>query len=63
MSPLEPELIALLAEKTPAERLSTAWGMWRSARKMMTRILQAENPTWTKKQVQAEVSRRMSHGT
>ncbi|MEM7314026.1 MAG: hypothetical protein AAF497_12835 [Planctomycetota bacterium] len=62
MSSLDPEMIAVLAKKTPAERSRTAWAMWRSARKMITRILQAENPTWTQEQIQAEVNRRMSHG-
>ncbi|MBN1908189.1 MAG: hypothetical protein JW818_00485 [Pirellulales bacterium] len=62
MEIVDRETARVLAAKTPTERLQIAWGMWRSAVRMMTRMLRAENPTWTDEQIQAEVARRMSHG-
>ncbi len=62
MEIVDRDMAKVLAAKTEAERLQIGWGMWRSAVRMMTRILRAENPTWTDQEVQCEVARRMSHG-
>ena len=57
------EIAIILARKTEAERLQIAWGMWRSARNMLTRLVQAENNELSADEVQAEVSRRLASGT
>ncbi|MFM8477037.1 MAG: hypothetical protein ACKOEO_14760 [Planctomycetaceae bacterium] len=41
---IQPEMARVLAANTEAERLQIAWGMWRSARKMIERIVAAERP-------------------
>ncbi len=57
------EMATILAQKTEAERLQIAWGMWRSARNMLTRLVQAENNELSADEVQAAVSRRLASGT
>jgi hypothetical protein len=37
----------ILREKTPAERLAIANGMWRSARDMLRNLRRAENLDWS----------------
>ena len=60
---IEPKMAQVLAAKTELERLRIGWGMWRSARKMMERIVAAENPELSPVEWQSIVARRMSHGT
>ncbi len=60
---IDDEMVALLATKTEAERLRIAWGMWRSARRMIERMVAAENPTLPKSEQERLVAQRMSHGT
>jgi len=62
MEIVDREMARVLAEKTEAERLQIGWGMQRSARRMMARIIRAEHPDWTEEQVSREVARRFSHG-
>lgn len=57
------EMATILAGKSEAERLQIAWGMWRSARRMLNCLIAAEHEDWSEKQVEAEVSRRMARGT
>jgi hypothetical protein len=57
------KMAAILAGMSEAERLQIAWGMWRSARDMLRRVVAAEHESWSEEQVEAEVSRRMSSGT
>jgi hypothetical protein len=56
------QMAEVLAAKTEAERLAIAWGMWRAARRMLTRLLTHEHPDWSAEQVQQEVSRRLASG-
>lgn len=60
---IEPEMARVLAAKTEAERLRIGWGMWRSARRMLVRIVSAESPELSPEELQQAVARRMSHGT
>ena len=60
---IQPEMARVLAAKTEAERLRIGWGMWRSARRMLVRIVAAENPELSPEDQQQTVARRMSHGT
>ena len=57
------DVAAILAGKSEAERLRIAWGMWRSAKRMLTCLVTSENRDWSDEQIQAEVSRRMASGT
>ncbi|MFM8726657.1 MAG: hypothetical protein ACKON9_16210, partial [Planctomycetaceae bacterium] len=60
---IQPEMACVLAAKTEVERLRIAWGMWRSARRMIERVVAAERPELSPVEVQTIVARRMSHGT
>lgn len=60
---IEPEMVRILREKTPAERLAIANGMWRSARDMLRNLLRAEHPEWSDDKVDAAVARRLADGT
>lgn len=57
---IEPEMVRILREKTPAERLAIANGMWRSARDMLRNLLRAEHPDWSDDEVDAAVAQRMA---
>ena len=50
-------------EKTPAERLQIAFGLWRSAKILLFNLLRSSHPEWDEKRLQREVARRISHGT
>ena len=56
------DMAQVLAGKTEAERLEISRGMWRSAVRMMTRILRAEHPDWTEEEIGREVARRVARG-
>ena len=60
---VDQEIAELLRAKTPAQRLEIAFSLWRSARKMLTCLLESQHPDWNDVQVTAEVARRMSGGT
>jgi hypothetical protein len=62
MEIVDREMARVLAGKTEAQRLQIAWGMRRSALRMMRRILRAEHPDWTEREIQREVAGRMAHG-
>jgi len=57
------QMAEILAAKTEAERLAIAWGMWRSARRMLTQLLASEHSDWSAEEVQREVSRRLASGS
>ena len=59
---LDDKMVRVLSEKTGAERLAIAAGMFRSARRMILSHLRAENPEWDDLRLQSEVARRLSHG-
>ncbi len=53
----------VLRRKSPAERIAIGFALWTSARRMLTAHLKSSHPDWNEKRVQAEVARRLSHGT
>ncbi len=59
---LDEQMVAILREKTPAERLRIAHDMWSHARQLMLSVIKAENADWTTEQVQREAARRLFHG-
>jgi Rv0078B-related antitoxin len=60
---VDADMARVLALKSEGERLKIGWGMWRSARNMLSRLLRAEHPTWTESEIAAEVARRLASGT
>jgi hypothetical protein len=60
---VDDDMARVLAAKSGAERLEIAFGMFRSARRMLTSHLRGEHPEWTDDQVADEVARRLSHGS
>jgi len=60
---IDPEMVAVLVSKTEAERLRIAWGMWRSAKKMIERLVAAECGELSPEEQSRAVAKRMSHGT
>jgi hypothetical protein len=62
MEIVDEAMVEVLRNKSPAERLAIAAGMWRSARDMIRTLLRAEHPEWTDEAVTREAARRLSHG-
>lgn len=59
---MDVEVARILRAKTGAERLRIAFGMYTSARRMLTSMLTADHPDWSEEEVRKEVGRRLSHG-
>ncbi len=59
---VSPEMAEILRQKTGAERLEIAHGLWRMAYKFCTQSVMNQHPTWTEEQVRREVAWRMSGG-
>ncbi|MSU80192.1 MAG: hypothetical protein EXS16_19130 [Gemmataceae bacterium] len=57
------QMAAILREKTEAERLQIAWGMWHFAREMIENTLRAERVDWSNAEIQHETARRLSNGS
>lgn len=60
---MNPEMVAVLRAKQPAERLAIANGMFRSAQRMIASHLRAEHPDWDSDRIEEEVARRISRGS
>jgi hypothetical protein len=59
---IDDRVAEIMRKKTPSERLEIAFGMWRSVRDMIARVVESQNPGWTPDQIRRETARRMSHG-
>jgi hypothetical protein len=59
----DPEMLAILEQKTPAERLAIANGMWRSAREIYRNMIRAEHPDWSIEQVHCAAAQRLASGS
>jgi hypothetical protein len=55
-------MAAILADKTPSERLKIAFDMWDFARDLIARTTRAEHPDWSDAKLDRHVAQRMSHG-
>ncbi len=53
---------AILRRKSPAERLQIGFGLWRSARIMLTAQLASLHPEWDEERVRREVAGRLGYG-
>ena len=60
---MDDAMAEILRKKTPAERLAIGFGLWRSARVMLSSILGSQHPDWSDQEVEREVSARLSHGS
>ncbi len=60
---LDDQMAAVLRQKTGAERLAIANGLFLSARRMLTSQLRAEHPDWSDTQIARDVARRLAHGS
>ena len=60
---VDADMAEVLADKSEVERLRIGWGMWRSARSMISRLLRSEHPDWSTGQIETEVARRLASGT
>jgi hypothetical protein len=54
-------MAALLRQKTPAQRLQIAFGLWQFVRSTLRRRLAATHPDWSEEEVCREVARRLLH--
>lgn len=54
-------MVEVLQQKTPAERLAIAWGLWEFARTTLRRQVAAQHPDWTEYEVHREATRRLVH--
>ena len=59
---MDDAMAEILRKKTPAERLAIAFGLWRSARIILSGSLKSLHPDWDEERIQQEVARRLSHG-
>jgi hypothetical protein len=59
---LSDEMVAVLRQKTGAERLVIASRLYSSARTMLLSHLRANHPEWTEHQIEREAAKRLSHG-
>ena len=60
---LDEQLIKVLKEKTPQQRLIIAFNMWDSAKNLLTTYLESTHSDWNEKEIHREVIKRLSHGT
>lgn len=60
---LDDQMAEILRAKTPAERLTICFGMWRFARNMILANLRQQHLDWTEEMCQRETARRMTGGT
>ena len=59
---MDDRMAEILRKKSHAERLAIGFGLWRSARIILTGSLKSLHPDWSDDKVQKEVARRLSHG-
>ena len=59
---MDPMMVEIMRNKTPAERLAIACGMWESARVIIGGTVRGQHPDWSEEMVNQEIARRMSHG-
>ena len=57
---VDPEMVAVLRQKSPAERLAISWELWEFARELLDAHLQSTHPDWSDEQRSREVARRMA---
>ncbi len=56
---MDPMMVEIMRNKTPAQRLAIAFRMWDSARLIVKGGVKYQHPDWTDQEVEREISRRM----
>jgi Rv0078B-related antitoxin len=56
---MDPMMVEIMRNKTPAERLAVAFRMWDSARLIVKGGVMYLHPDWTDKEVELEIALRM----
>jgi hypothetical protein len=59
---LDPEVVAMLKAKSPAEKLGMAFEMQKLARGVLFSRIRSQHPDWTGSEIDAAVAQRMSRG-
>jgi len=59
---MDPQMVEILRNKNPAERLAIACGMWESARMIIDGAVRQQHPDWSQDGVNREIARRISPG-
>ena len=59
---LDPVVVEILRQKTPAERLAQAFRIWETARLVTRSSIRQQHPEWNDDQVLRETANRLSHG-
>ena len=59
---IDPKMVEVWRNLTPAERLRTAFGMWESARQIIRGSVRQQHPEWKDEQIDRETASRLSHG-
>lgn len=59
---LDPKMVEVLRNLTPADRLRTAFSMWESARQIIRGSVRQAHAEWNDEQIDRETARRLSHG-
>ncbi len=60
---LDDDMVAILRKKTPAQKIAMVAAAHRTARMLARAGVCHLYPDWSEEQIQAEVLRRMTHGT
>lgn len=56
---MDPMMVEVIQNKTPAERLAIAFGMWDSARVIISAGIRHQHPDWSDAEVEHEIAARM----
>jgi hypothetical protein len=59
---IDDDMANIIRQKTGAQRLAIASGMYASARRMLLAHLRSEFPDWNEQRIKDEAARRLSHG-
>lgn len=62
MEIIEPVMVDILRQKSPAQRLAQAFRMWDCAKIMTRGAIRQQYPDWSEERVFQETARRLSHG-
>ncbi|MDB5343652.1 MAG: hypothetical protein JWP89_2029 [Schlesneria sp.] len=59
---LDPEVVAMLKAKSPAEKLGMAFEMQNLARRVLFSRIRSQHPEWTQPEIDDAVAQRMNRG-
>ncbi len=59
---IDPLIVEILRQKTPAEHLRQAFRLWETARLIVRAAVRQQHPDWSEEQVLRESASRLSHG-